>query len=111
LSKLCQKHPNKNNESALREKDAMHLKQLKTLKDPTAQTATLQAAGKQPWSWNGEMICSSLADMAPLRFTRCWKMLEFSGLRGWGGQSCLRFPIKGGNWMHLRFQCDFLEQI
>ena len=98
--------------SLLREKDAMHLKQLKTLKDPTAQTATLQAsAGKQPWSWNGEMICSSLADMAPVRFTRCWKMLEFSGLRGWGGQSCLRFPIKGGNWMHLRFQCDFLEQI
>ena len=39
---------------------------------------------------------------------RCWNSV------GWGvggGQSCLRFPIKGGNWMHLRFQCDFLEQI
>jgi len=43
------------------------------------------------------------------------QVLEDAGIQ-WaeglgGGQSCLRFPIKGGNWMHLRFQCDFLEQI
>ena len=42
------------------------------------------------------------------------QVLEDAGIQwaeGLGGQSCLRFPIKGGNWMHLRFQCDFLEQI